>query len=76
MRPDLTDNLIHFIRGETEDEVYAKLRQILCKGRLLGGAGHIKGGYRCVCFSELSFALARHGFVNRAVQLVHCSIDF
>ena len=65
MRPDLTDNLIHFIRGESDETVYWKLRQILYEQRLRGGIGFIKGGYRCVCFAELSVALLRHGFVNK-----------
>src|SRR5262245_35390730 len=65
MRLDLTENLIHFIRGETDEEVYGKLRQILDERRLLGRTGHIKGGFQCVCFSESPLALVRDGFVNK-----------
>jgi hypothetical protein len=65
MRPDLTDHLIHFVRGETDEDVYQTLRQILHEQCLLGGTGHIRGGYKCVCFSELSLTLLRHGFVNK-----------
>jgi len=65
MRPDLTDNLIHFIRGETDEEAFEKLTQILDERLLRGGIDHIKGKYQCVCFSELSLALLRHGFVNK-----------
>ena len=54
MRPDRTDNLIHFIRGETDEDVYGTLRQILHEQRILRGGGCIKGGYRCICFGELS----------------------
>ena len=65
MRPDLTDNLIHFVRGDSDEEVYEKLRKSLHERCLRGGSGFIKGGYECVCFAELSMALLRHGFVNK-----------
>jgi hypothetical protein len=66
MRTDLTDDVIHFIRlGWEEEEPYQTLQKILRERRLLGGNGFIRGGYRCVCFTELSPALLRTGFVNQ-----------
>ena len=44
MRPDLTENRIRFVRGDSDEEVYGKLRQILYEQRLRGGTGFIKGG--------------------------------
>lgn len=72
-RPDLTPNLVHFIRGETPHEAYATLRRILDERRLLGGTGYIRGGYRCVCFSEaplpfLGYALTRPAQGGRQLQ--------
>jgi hypothetical protein len=51
-RDDISENLVHFIKGDTFDDVFKILRKILWEMRLLGGTGYIKGGYRCVCFSE------------------------
>lgn len=51
-RHDLTRNLIHLTRGDTEVAAFNTLLTILREQRLLGGTGFIKGGYKCVCFSE------------------------
>ena len=51
-RDDISENLIHFIKGESFDHAFGTLRKIVKENRLLGGTGYIKGGYRCVCFSE------------------------
>jgi hypothetical protein len=51
-RPDLSDELIHFIRRPSLDEAFQVLRNIISERRLLGGTGFIKGGYQCVCFTE------------------------
>lgn len=51
-RSDLTDDLVHFIRGHRLEEAVEVLRRILSERQLRGGSGYIKGGFRCVCFSE------------------------
>jgi len=51
-RADLSEFLVHWIRGESEVEAFATLRQIVQEQRLLGSSGAIRGGYRCVCFTE------------------------
>tara|TARA_R110001592_G_scaffold210442_3_gene461939 strand:- start:2186 stop:2758 length:573 start_codon:yes stop_codon:yes gene_type:complete len=51
-RADLTNDLVHWIKGDSDAESFEVLRQIVFGRRLLGGAGHVKGGYRCVCFTE------------------------
>lgn len=55
-RSDISPYLVHLIRGHTDDDAYCILRQILDTGALLGGTGYIRGGYRCVCFSEAPLA--------------------
>ena len=52
IRDDLSDRLIHLTRGPTYDGAAKVLLAILEEKRLLGGTGRIKGGFRCVCFSE------------------------
>ncbi len=51
-RADLSNYLIHWIKGESHEEAFAVQRSIVREQRLLGGDGFIKGGYRCVCFTE------------------------
>lgn len=51
-RADLSNDLIHWIKGDTDDEAFGILRRIVSENRLLGGNGHIKGEYTCVCFTE------------------------
>ncbi len=51
-RADLSKDLIHWIRAEGNDDAFEVLRSIVREQRLMGGDGHIRGGYRCVCFTE------------------------
>jgi hypothetical protein len=51
-RADLTNDVVHWIRGESNEHAFETLRHIVGEQRLLGGDGHIRGGYRCVCFTE------------------------
>jgi hypothetical protein len=52
IRDDLSHKLIHLTRGPTYDDAAQVFTKILEEKRLLGGTGCIKGGFRCVCFSE------------------------
>ena len=52
IRDDLSHNLIHLTRGPTFDDAARAFTKILEEKQLLGGTGCIKGGFRCVCFSE------------------------
>jgi len=62
-RPDISDFLIHFTSGESLEDAFECLRTIVSECRLLGGTGMVRGGYRCVCFSEAPLPL-RNGLVN------------
>jgi hypothetical protein len=68
-REDLSDFLVHFIKGDTNEEAFGVLSLIVQQAGLLGGAGFIRAPCRCVCFSEapipvLANFLARYS-VNR-----------
>jgi hypothetical protein len=52
IRGDLSNRLIHLTKGNTLDEAGENFSQIIREGKLIGGTGHIRGGYTCVCFSE------------------------
>ena len=63
IRDDLSNKLIHLVRGDTEIVAFKKFQSILNEQQLRGGTGYIKGGYTCVCFTEtpiakLSYVLA------------------
>jgi hypothetical protein len=51
IRDDLSTKLIHFTKGNLEQAI-EKFTSIISEGRLKGGTGGIKGGHRCVCFTE------------------------
>ena len=63
-RKDICEQVIHFTKGADADDAFARLGTILAEGRLLGGSGNIKGGYRCVCFTEAPLEMLPKGFVN------------
>ncbi|KWI98468.1 hypothetical protein [Burkholderia stagnalis] len=62
MRYDISDCLIHLSKGKQGNstdprvDAGATLMDILTQRNLKGGAGFIKGGHRCVCFSEAPVA--------------------
>ena len=64
-RFDISDNLIHFTRGNSINDAFTVLRTIIAERRLIAGNGMIKGGYRCVCFTEAPLMAFRRDFVSR-----------
>ena len=63
MRPDISNNLIHFTKGP-EAEAFPLLQQIIAERSLRGGNGMIRGGHRCVCFTEAPLHSLENGLVN------------
>lgn len=63
-RADLSEHLVHWIKGDTEAQAFAVLRQIVSEQRLIGGTGCIRGGYQCACFTEAPEA-AFHQILGR-----------
>lgn len=51
-RLDITEDLVHFIKGAELADAFTTLQKILRERRMLGGTGFIRGQYPCVCFSE------------------------
>ncbi len=52
IRDDLSSKLIHLTRNHENNSAADILSTIIAEGRLRGGTGDIKGGYRCICFCE------------------------
>ena len=63
-REDISDYLVHFTKGDTDEEAFGRLRTILAEHRLLGSRENIRGGHCCVCFSEAPLAALEHGLLN------------
>ena len=64
VRPDISERLIHFTSGVDLEEAFGRLCSIIDDSRLLGGGGMIRGGYRCICFTEAPLPSLQHGLVN------------
>jgi hypothetical protein len=64
IRPDISDKVIHFTKGATVEDAIGVLLTIIGEGRLLGGGRMIRGGYRCVCFTEAPLPALAGGLVN------------
>ena len=64
MRPDISNFLIHFVSDESLDLAYLRLKMIIKERRLTGSNRFIKGGYRCICFSEAPVNCLPSGLLN------------
>lgn len=67
IRDDLSNKLIHLTRGDNADDpqkateqAFERFHSIVTQMKLLGGNGYIKGGYRCVCFTEAPISKLSH----------------
>lgn len=56
VRDDLSANLIHLTRGDSDQSAADAFLAILKSRQLLGSVRDIRGGYKCVCFSEAPLA--------------------
>ncbi len=63
-RADISENLVHFTRGDDVDGAFQRLRAILRDGHLLAGTRFIRGGHACICFSEAPLQALEAGLVN------------
>lgn len=52
IRADITDTLVHWVKGDREGDAFRSFFSILREECLRGGSGYIRGGFTCVCFSE------------------------
>ena len=51
-RVDHSKYLVHWTKGESYEEAFDILRSIVFQGQIIAGDGNIRGGWRCVCFTE------------------------
>lgn len=63
-REDISEYLIHFTKGDDEHAAFDRIRTILAEQRLVGSSNNIRGGHKCVCFSEAPLAALEKGLLN------------
>jgi hypothetical protein len=63
-RRDISDKLVHFTRGKSKEEAFRRLSNIMEERRILGTSEKIRGGYKCVCFTEAPLTNLPSGLVN------------
>ena len=51
-RADLSNDLVHWIKGDCDEAVFETLYSIITQQCLRGGNETIKGSFYCVCFTE------------------------
>jgi len=64
VRLDISPYVVHFTGGASYEDALTNLLLMIGEGRIVGGAGLIRGGYRCVCFTEAPLPAIADGFVN------------
>jgi len=64
-RVDISPYLVHFTKGENNEDAFKRLQKIIAERRLIAGTQFIKGNYSCVCFSEAPLAMLTGGLVNQ-----------
>ncbi|MBN4047204.1 hypothetical protein JYU05_01505 [bacterium AH-315-P13] len=65
IRSDISNSLIHFTKGKDMADAFENLISIISNMALIGNNGMIKGGYKCVCFSEAPLSAIKNGLVNQ-----------
>ncbi len=63
-RSDLSQNLIHFTKGNSDEEAFQDLCSIIRDRRIVGSTNKIKGQHQCVCLSETPLCFAKNGLAN------------
>lgn len=63
-RSDISNKVIHFTKAPTHEDALGVILSMVGEGRLNGGTGMIRGGYRCVCFTEAPLPAVAAGLVN------------
>jgi hypothetical protein len=63
-RFDISNKVIHFTKAATHEDALRTLLSIVGEGRLIGSDGMIRGGYRCVCFTEAPIPAVATDIVN------------
>lgn len=64
MRADLSEYLIHFTKGDSLEDSFENLKNIVKHQRVYGSNRKIRDGSNCVCFSEAPISSLPTGLLN------------
>ena len=64
IRDDIGSRLVHLTKGEPDQAAAQVFLAIVEERQLRGGTGCIKGGHRCICFSEAPVSKLSHILAN------------
>jgi hypothetical protein len=64
VRSDISDKVVHFTSGNSLEDAFGNLCQIIEGRRINGNSNKIRGGYQCVCFTEAPLTSVEGGLVN------------
>lgn len=64
MRFDISYQLTHFTTGDSEEDAFTNLVNIINQRTIVGSGDKIRGGYPCVCFTEAPLDSLSGRFVN------------
>lgn len=65
IRDDLSNKLIHFTRDLDGINASDSFYSIVSQRKIIGGGNDIKGGYKCICFTESPIAKFPYVFSSR-----------
>lgn len=68
IRGDLSNCLVHLTRGTTEATAAESFVSVITSKELRGSSRDIRGGYKCVCFSEAPISVLAHALALPAVH--------
>ena len=63
-RTDISNFLIHFTKGDSDEDAFKRLQKIISEKCLRGSTNLIKGEYCCISFSEAPLGTLSEGLVN------------
>lgn len=63
-RTDMSNELIHFTKGRTDEEAFLNLRSIISRRGIFGHSDKIRARCLCVCLSEAPLPAVKEGLRN------------
>ena len=68
MRSDLSQKLVHFTKGNSQQDAENAFRNIIKERALIGANRDVRGNYKVVCFSEAPIDVLTRVFENPSIH--------
>ncbi|MBE1277864.1 hypothetical protein [Enterovibrio baiacu] len=76
MRDDMSKLLIHFTKGDDEEDAYKNFKNIISQGMLCSSREKIRSGANCVCFTEAPLPALADGLLNPSFYSNYSAFGF